>query len=216
MWLIYTFDRLLDARLLHARQRLAALPAPASPPENAHRFHRTHRLTFTLTAAFATLLIALLLPALPAALLGRYLILAAALFFWLLLIHFTSLALPKAFAPGLFFTAAVFLPVLHAQPILTLLPQALAFAALGILNCLLIQFWERHPTPAPNLTLNLFSYALMASPILLPSNVAFPVALSAAVLRLLSSQRARLHPITLRAAADLALLTPLLISTLSL
>jgi hypothetical protein len=122
---------------------------------------------------------------------------------------------------------------------LALLPDALLFAALCSLNCLFIYAWEHedlasltalsisqasqtaHPTTRlalRHLTALAVSIALAAAalavldrvaPTAEPSPIAAACALSAALLLLLDRNRRRLSTLTLRAAADLTLLTPL-------
>jgi hypothetical protein len=147
--------------------------------------------------------------------------------------------LPKEFAVGIFFSAATFVPTIAREPSLrpALLPMALLFALLCSLNCLFIYAWE-HPAPTPRThpttglalrfldSLTLFTacagvalaglslYAHGDAPSrLAPWPIPAGVALSALLLLLvdrLHRGRNRLAPTTLRAAADLCLLTPLL------
>jgi hypothetical protein len=97
------------------------------------------------------------------------------------------------------------------------------FAALAALNCCAIERWER-PGPAVRISGTAGALALAGLPLaalLLPfqSRVAILIALGAAsavLLALLDRMRGRLTPLTLRAAADLVLLTPLLILAVEL
>ena len=116
------------------------------------------------------------------------------------------------------------LPRTTADPRLPLAGLALLFAALCCLNCLCIYAWE-HPSPAaaaPHvLTAAAIRHRSLLATILLLASVLgaftspfpvipFAIALSALALLLLEYQQNHLHPLTLRAAADLALTSPLL------
>jgi hypothetical protein len=138
--------------------------------------------------------------------------------------------LPKEIAVGLCFAAATFIPTVARRPDLRLplLPSALLFATLCSLNCLFIYAWEHdnprtyRPTHAitrvalHNLPLLTILVALTGTTLaLLDRQAPWPIpcvtAISAALLLLLHNQRHDISPITLRAAADLALTTPLLL-----
>ena len=149
--------------------------------------------------------------------------------------------LPKEIAVGLFFAAAVFIPTVGRAPTLrpALLPAAALFALLCSLNCLFIYAWEHaalHPQNATPETSNLrtapphlaTSLALRHLPaVALTSILAalllalfdhhlpwqLPTACAAAgtALLLVHPYARHLAPITRRAAADLALLTPVLL-----
>jgi hypothetical protein len=290
VWMLYASDRLLDARLLDAVQSPSApstaVPspwvggnplAPQSPTpaghgaphsthelEARHLFHHRHRPAFLLGIALAAVALAALLPSLDPAAVRLYLSEGALLFAWFLILHATRSAhrLPKEIAVGLFFAAASFIPTVAREPALrlSLLPDALLFAALCSLNCLFIYAWEHqdlaptaalrtlaavpaklaavpatladvpaigqssqtaHPTTRlalGHLTSLAVSIALAAAALALlgrvaptaaPSPIAAACALSAALLLVLDRNRRRLSPVALRAAADLALLTPL-------
>ena len=117
----------------------------------------------------------------------------------------------------------------------TLLPATILFACVCTLNCLYLYAWE-HPTkrlaPTPNtahsttrwatahlthlalgtLTLSTITAAICLQRHALTTGLpALACALSAAALLSLNTLRQRLTPIPLRAAADLVLLTPLLL-----
>ena len=226
VWLLYAADRLLDARLLDVR----LLDARANSHEDLearHRFHHRHRIRFHFGTAAASLVLAVLLPFLPPEAIRLYLIEASFLTAYFLLIHAapTPFRLPKELAVGLFFAAAVFIPTVARAPSLRLplLAPAALFAALCTLNCLYIYTWE-HPGPthpsahsttqyalrhlrALSLTLLLTALALTA---LSRSTIPAAIALATAFLLALHAFRRSLTSTTLRAAADLVLLTPLL------
>jgi len=226
VWMLYAADRLLDAR------HLLANPLHTAGLEHRHHFHHRHRSAFLLGILAASLSLALLIPRLPAPAIHLYLILGALLAGYLVLIHATGSAhrLPKEIAVGLFFSAAVFIPTVARAPTLrpSLLPAAALFAMLCSLNCLFIYRWE-HPTSAPGTTrlhrphpvtrgalrfLNPLTIALAcistAYSVLAHSPVTPAIGLSALLLLLLDRYPTRLNSVTLRAAADLALTTPIL------
>lgn len=228
VWMLYAADRLLDAA--------TSIPAEL---EARHRFHHRYSKTFITGVLIASIALAILLPRLETRAIHLYLILGGLLTGYFILIHaiplaaskMTSPRLPKEIAVGIFFSAATFIPTVARRPDLrlTLLGPALLFAALCSLNCLFIYAWE-HPNPHPGqpahastrLALDHLSgitaSIVVAAAILLyltRHNQQWPIplacALSTVLLSLLHHQRRSIAPIALRAAADLALLTPFLI-----
>jgi hypothetical protein len=145
--------------------------------------------------------------------------------------------LPKEIAVGLCFAAATFIPTVARRPELRipLLPVALLFAALCSLNCLFIYAWEhddqRIDVPArsidaaahtitrfalgnlPGLT-GLLIFCSIAL-VLIDRRVPWPIpcasAVSAAILFVLHDRRQAVSRTILRASADLALTTPILL-----
>jgi hypothetical protein len=229
VWMLYAADRLLDARGLGAAGYSLARGAEL---EERHFFHHCHRQGFLIGIAFAAVALAGLLSRLDAVALRLYSAEGLVLCGWFVLLHATRSAhrLPKEIAVGLFFAAATFIPTVARRPDLrtTLLPDALLFAALCSLNCLFLYAWEhegnRRPlSPAAHVSTRLALRHLTA----LAAAVAIagvglgvveqagdwpvPVACSAAAALLVALDRTRrnLRELTLRAAADLALLTPL-------
>jgi hypothetical protein len=222
VWMIYAADRLLDSRN----------PA-AHDLEARHRFHHRHRSAFLAVILISALALAWLLVHLDPRSLKLYVLLATLLAAWLLLVHGRPAAesrrLPKELAVGLCFSAAVFIPTVAREPSLqtTLLPAAALLAALCTLNCLFIYAWE-HPAPrlhahwttrwATNhlqqLGTSLCALAILAAITHHETSVRLPAlacALSAALLLMLHHLRRRIYSLTLRAAADLVLLTPILL-----
>jgi hypothetical protein len=220
VWMLYAADRLLDA----AR-------APAGELEARHLFHHRHRRAFLIGIAAAATVLATLLPQLDPAAIGLYLSEGALLFAWFIILHATRSAhrLPKEIAVGLFFSAATFIPTVAREPSLrgTLLPAAILFAALCSLNCLFIYAWE-HDIPSdanahattrlalsrlPALTITTAIAGAILT--LLAPGPAKPIAaactLTSVLLLALHRGRRNISRINLRAAADLALLTPLLL-----
>jgi hypothetical protein len=233
VWMLYATDRLMDARLLDAD------PAHYEGLEARHYFHHRHRSAFLSGILLASIALALLLPHLEPQAIRLYAVLAGLVSAYFLLIHATRTAaaqqkvahlVPKEIAVGLFFAAATFIPTVARCPNLRsrLLPFALLFAALCSLNCLFIYAWEHtgsntsdppHPITQialqklPSLTVLL---ALSGAAVTLfdyhaPWPVPYAIALSAALLLLLHNHRLVIAPVTLRATADLALATPLLL-----
>jgi hypothetical protein len=234
VWVLYAADRLLDSRLLDVCPRSGRMHYEL---EARHYFHHRHRRAFLIGVAIAAAVLAALLRNLPAATIHLYLVEGALLFAWFLVLHATHSAhrLPKEIAVGLFFAAATFIPTVSREPFaanptlrLTLVAAALLFAALCSLNCLFIYAWEheapgpaprRRPHPTTRLALRhlatlaigiaVAAAALMLFKRLAPWPIAVACSLSALLLLLLDRNRHQLPQITLRAAADLALLTPL-------
>ena len=219
VWMLYAADRLLDA--LQHREQLEA----------RHHFHHQHRTAFLTGIGLGSVLLAGLIHRMLPEALRLYALLGALLFAWFLLIHARSRTsrLPKEIAVGIFFPAAVFIPTVarHPELRLLLLPYAALFAAVCSLNCLYIYAWE-HPGQRANAHwstryathyLSELTIAVLIAAIAIatlthsagPWQLALACALSAITLLALNRSHQTLHPTTLRAAADLALLTPLLL-----
>jgi cell division protein FtsW (lipid II flippase) len=220
VWIIYAADRVLDATHTAHKDQLEA----------RHHFHYRHRRAFLIGIAVAGLVLASLLPRLDPAAIRLYLIEGALLVAWFLVIHATHKAhrLPKEIAVGFLFSAAVFISTIARDPaqLPTLLPSAILFAVLCSLNCLFIYAWEhrvsaRLPHTTTRLALaHLPALAVAAAVIgailsLLnlthPNPIPAACTLAAGLLLLLNRNRLRLCRTHLRAAADLALLTPILL-----
>jgi len=231
VWMLYAADRLLDARLLDTE------PATALPElEERHRFHHRHKKAFLAGIAGASILLTALLPRINFAALRLYALLASLLFAYFFLIHIypsnnssaSAHRLPKELAVGIFFPAAVFIPTVARAPglRLTLAPAALLFAAVCTLNCLYLYAWEhpgsresahwttrfatRHLRALSGITALLcavvFAFEARGVALLVVAS-----GVSALLLLLLHLLRDRFAAIHLRAAADMALLTPLLL-----
>ena len=227
VWLLYTGDRLLDTlRPKHALQP-------------RHLYPRTHLLPFAFAMLIAFSALAILTPTLPTGLLGHYLLLAAILFVWFALIHLTSLRLPKEFVTGLFFAAAVFLPF-HTSLLHPILFAALCILnCLYIYRwehprvphlhhhfmVIRVGFGRRptapgqvdavtNPHPTTRIAihhLHSLTLALAFLSLAAVTPVTIAITLSALALVTLDHYRHTLQPTHLRAAADLALLTPALV-----
>jgi 4-hydroxybenzoate polyprenyltransferase len=232
VWMLYAADRLMDVRLLDID------PTRHEGLEARHYFHLRYRTAFLTGILFASVALAALLPQLQAAAIRLYLILGGLVAGYFILIHATSSAaaqekvahrLPKEIAVGLCFAAATFIPTVARRPDLrvSLLPAALIFATLCSLNCLFIYAWEHEdrrinrPTHAitrvalghlvsVTVTLACSSIVFALFDRHVPWDIPFASALSAVILLLLHSRRHAIGRTTLRAAADLALATPIL------
>ena len=232
VWMLYAADRLLDARQLFSH------PLHTGDLEARHLFHHRHATAFLTVILACSITLAVLLPHLFPEALRLDAILAALLFGWFLLIHARPASfyaahrrLPKEIAIGLFFPAAIFIPTIARRPDLrlALLPHVLLFAAVCSLNCLCIYAWE-HPQPHTaahwttrlstrhlhRLAIAITFVGLTLTVISLATHTAsWPLALaatlSAASLLTLDRNHHRISPLTLRATADAALLTPLLL-----
>jgi hypothetical protein len=220
VWMIYAADRLLDARSLDTCTLCHGL-------EERHRFHHAHRGGFLAAIGVASLTLLYLLHRLEVRAMVLYVLLATLLGVWMLIIHARAQAdqrLPKEIAVALFFPAAVFIPTVARNPALrlTLLPVAVLFAGVCALNCLLLYAWE-HPADrtTAHATTRWATQHLGAVAIALIVGAAIEAALhhtrpalacglSVLLLCCLHRTRNRMSAIHLRAAADLALLTPLL------
>lgn len=217
VWILYAADRILDAR-----GSLELL-------EMRHHFHHRFRRIFLTCIVVATALLAMLIVHLDPAALRLYGVLGFLLAGYFAFIHTTihthRSRAPKEIAVGIFFAAAVFIPTVARRPALrlALLPDAILFAAICSLNCLMIYDWE-HPTSdrahastrlalryLPQLAITTLSASLTLT--IFTSHHAIPTAcaVSSLLLLILHRGRNRLPLITLRAAADLALTTPLLL-----
>ena len=233
VWMIYAADRLMDARLLNVD------PTHYEGLEARHYFHQRHRSAFLTGILFASIALALLLPHLETEALHLYIVLGGFVSGYFILIHAANSPsakrkvahrLPKEIAVGLCFAAATFIHTVARRPDLrlSLLPFALLFATLCSLNCLFIYAWEHEgplgSTPShamtqlalrnlPSLTvlLILASAAITLFDHQAPWPIPYATALAAAVLLLLHHHRPAIAPVTLRASADLALATPLLL-----
>ena len=229
VWMLYVADRLLDARVLDSRQTGAA-----DELEARHLFHHRHRRAFLAGIALAGVALAMLVPGLNAEAMRLYLVEGALLCTWFLVLHATSSAhrLPKEIAVGVFFSAAIFIPTVAREPGLDLgmLPAAFLFAALCSLNCLFIYAWEhegardaRSQTAHASTRLALDHLPALACGVAIagaalalldphePRLVPAACALAAVLLLILDHNRRLLSDTNLRAAADLALLTPVLL-----
>lgn len=227
VWFIYIADRLLDAR--------AGLRTPSEHTlQDRHWFHWRHRRILLPLACLAALAAAaLVLARLPMRALRPDSLVAAATLLWLGGVHLGSRRSAAAreriaeIVVALLFVSGCSLPILPQNPAafarLALAP-ALLFAAVAWLNLHAINAWESsrrttHIQPAGAAIAILgFALAACAIPFASPRTAALLAcaASSALLLALLDRLRNRMTPLTLRAAADLVLLSPVLLTPLLL
>lgn len=229
VWILYAADRLLDTRRLDAPYGRRSTPGEL---EERHLFHHRHRRSFRIGIALAAAVLAAILPRLNTEAIHFYLVEGALLIGWFLLLHSSNNTrqLPKELAVGVFFASAVFIPTLARQhlDLLAFLPSIVLLASLCTLNCLFIHAWEANPPASAQVVSNRSSriwlhLPLLATLLILASTACpffghaklWPVAtacgLSSVILLTLHFSRFHLSRVHLRAAADLALLTPLLL-----
>jgi hypothetical protein len=217
-WLFYVADRLLDARL-----------SPESSLQERHRFHHRHRRWFLSVAAPVALALAVLVARMPRSLIADYCVLGALSLLYLVLVHLPARArgkslpyFPKELVVALLFAAASALPAWDEarrramglprhHPLLLLCP---IFAALCWLNCVAIEDWEQHRGGWRIRWLAMLAIAASSTALLELMNrparwLAVAAILSAVIF--LALDRSRLTATGRRIAADLALLTPLIL-----
>ncbi len=226
VWTVYVADRLLDARNGLRGGNLHVL-------RERHLFHWRHRRAFLPLAVLASVAAAfLVLCFMPTGARERNSVLAAASLVYFTRVHSTRMLrppllrvlqppFPKEFLVGLLFTAGCVIPAWSrsSMPVPALLAPAVFYAILAWLNCHAIDRWEADESnAAPQriaVTACIVGVAgLLAAALLLnvqprPAALLAAGAIAALMLALLDAMRARLAPVALRAAADLALLTPL-------
>ncbi len=226
-WSVYILDRILDARCgLNSTVPDSLGPGPCSLRPR-HLFHWRHRHTFLPLALISAITaLGLFDQSMLASARPRNALLALAALAYLAAVHnpwhpiLPRLRLPKELLVGILFTLACAAPTWArtsaAQHTRLILPL-LFFITLAWLNCHAIEVLEsahsirRVVWPAWALS----AIAVLAATANFPQHRAAALlwcaALSSAALALLPRFRARLLPTTLRAAADLVLLTPLTI-----
>ncbi len=228
-WAIYLGDRLMDAKRALA------------PLRERHWFHWQHRAILAPVAAISLLLaLALVLREMPTAIRERNSVLALAALVYFAAIHSRGRATAAAATggrrrtPRLPLTKETFVGLIFAlvcaAPAATRSAHGLALLVapvagcflLAWLNCWLIEHWDGGVSVGVALPLALSGLALGAAAVAVAFRAqtagAFLAALglSALALAWLDQKQASLEPLHLRAAADLVLLTPLLMPTLLL
>jgi hypothetical protein len=229
-WAAYVADRLLDARTALRAANLNGL-------RERHRFHHRHRRLLVPLAIGATCACGcIVFTLMPVAARERNSVLAAAALAYFTRVHSTR-KLPsrrvagllpffkKELLVGLLFTAACVLPALSRASgtglnLIPLSAAACVFALLAWLNCHAIDRWENlepaQRSPIFQQARVLALSALLLAVILFPAQpraaaLVLAAAVSSLLLSLLDLVRARLTSLALRAAADLVLLTPLVL-----
>ena len=219
VWLLYAADRLLDTRHLDS-----PIDRRTTELEARHLFHFRHRRVFLAVMPVAALALAGLLPNLLTATIHLYLVEGVLLAGWFVLVHTTHSRLPKELVVGLYFAAATFTPTLVRRPQAptVLLLDAALFATLCTLNCVFIHFWQdtdsnKFPSPQylPLLIRSTCLLAFASLAMLSPFSSIWPIPaaifVACVLLLALHARRHTLSRTHLRAAADLALLTPILL-----
>ena len=224
-WSIYIGDRLLDA---HKAQ---------TPLRPRHHFHWEHRRIFTplaLTAAVAA--ISIVFCAMPVAARERNSALAVAALAYFTSVHSpwrlpgrkTQHRLPKELLVGILFTLACATPTLarvnwgfNLPRVLCVLLALFGYIALAWLNCYAIECWESDIVPQKSsifhLATALTAAALLAAAVAFTAHfqreaaILVAAAFAAAMLAFLDRHKLRLNPVSLRAAADLVLLAPIVL-----
>ncbi len=220
VWLVYAGDRLLDSR------------TDQTQLEDRHRFHYRHWRRFAAGMGVASIALVPLVHAIPWTILKLYLGLSALLLAWIALVHrnlpSNTSRLPKELMPGVFCAAAAFIPVWASVGVRSngLLLAAIFYALLCTLNCWAIFAWEHpdtlhaHPTTRFGVRwLREVGIVATALPLLTLyfceahlAPIFIAIALAAGLLIALDHVHDSLQRTDLRAAADLVLVTPLLIA----
>ena len=219
---VYVADRVLDARRALRSGAVHTLRA-------RHLFHWRHRRALVPLAAIAAVAAAcLIFSRMPAINRARNSVLAAAALMYFSGVHGAHQAptwlrriFSKELLVGVLFTAGCAAPAFSRLGSVwpTPLLAAMAFfAALAWLNCHAIEEWESAARPEHTVRLGVLlgacgiaaaAFSLHADPRIAALLAAGSA--SALLLALLGSLRTRLTPLALRAAADLVLLTPLVL-----
>ena len=219
-WCVYISDRLLDARSAQSARQIHRL-------RQRHHFHWRHRrVFFPLALAAACMSAWIVISFMPSEARERNALLAMAGVAYLSSVHtrtkFRAL-LPKELLVGVIFTAGCVLPTIGRTENIfaAFLVVMVFFAALAWLNCHAIERWEAvgescsDPQILP--AAGLLAMAGFLGAIILFAAHSSEAALlgtgaaSAVLLVLLDGIRGRLTPLALRTAADLVLLTPLVL-----
>jgi hypothetical protein len=221
-WVVYVGDRLLDARAAFRSGNLGAL-------RERHFFHWRHRRVLASFVCCAGVLAAgIVFSLMPPAIRERNSVLAFAALAYFSGVHVPRVR-PKTLAPfrskelivGVLFTAGCAFPVfarIHAAVYgaVGLLILVVFFAALAWLNCSAIDRWESvECTGISSAAFALATFGLLAALgfFLHQPRIAaliFAGSASAVLLGLLDLRHSCITPLTLRCAADLVLLTPIL------
>ncbi|MGI4855155.1 MAG: hypothetical protein ACRYF4_14050 [Janthinobacterium lividum] len=211
VWLLYAGDRVYDTIRGEDRQE-------------RHRFLFQHRGSLYVAAAVVAAALAGLMRWLPPHLRTAWLLLALPLGLYAAAVHLLQVRVPKEPLVAIFFGLATTLPLFASRsaPWGTLAPIAVGFGLVCWLNCAAIARWEATLAEADGCTRWLGRYFPSASPslvlltaplLLLPHTVGIGLSLmaSAACLSAVDRLRLRFESTTLRALADLSLLTPLVV-----
>jgi len=231
-WSVYVGDRLLDARRALASDQTRSL-------RERHYFHWRHRrLLIPLAASAAAAAATIIFSKMPAALRERDSVLALAALVYFSGVHLPgaqrripTLLVPapsrlaplrsKEFLVAILFTAGCALPTLtrlhgvSTASLAALLLLIAYFACLAWLNCAAIECWESGGASRIGArALVLGGAGLLGGVACAAANLPMGLALiagaaSALLLGVLDRRREKLTPVSLRCAADLVLLTPI-------
>lgn len=219
VWTVYVGDRLLDARAgLRRWDRKSA-----GDLRERHYFHWRHRRVLApMAAAAACAAAAIVLHWMPPATRARDSVLAAASLAYFTSVHATSIAgqarriFSKELLVGVLFTVGCALPVApHVEWRIFAAPLAF-LAALAWLNCRAIERWESGGQGIARVAILMAAAGATAAAFVLAVDARAAALLaagaaSALLLAVLDGARRRVSQVTLRAAADLVLLTPALL-----
>lgn len=209
VWIFYAADRLSDAR------------DETSSLEDRHRFHAKHAHGFFVGIGFAIPTVLVLLVELPHTVRIAWLLLVLPLMAYAAAVHWLKLRVPKEWMVGLFFAMAIAAPCLLNNNHVAEWLCAAVFGILCWLNCVRIARAESATTDRattwaidhfPGITLA-FAVANAAIALFLPQARGIALALATAALLLRELDRLEPHTsaVRMRALADAALLTPLLL-----
>lgn len=219
-WCVYISDRLMDARTAQNAGQIHRL-------RQRHHFHWQHRrVFFPLTLAAACISAWIVISFMPGGARERNALLALAGLTYFSSVHIRTTfraLLPKELLVALMFTAGCVLPTIgRAGAVSAAFVVVIAFfAALAWLNCHAIERWESVGETFSGLQIHPVA-GLLALAGVLGTVILFAVhscetvllgagAASAVLLALLDGVRGRLTSLALRTAADLVLLTPLVL-----
>ena len=208
VWLVYAADRLHDAR------------SGTGPLEERHHFHARHARAFLVAIALVTIVLAVLVWLLPRELRTAWMLLGLPLMGYVAGVHVLRVRVPKEALVGVFFAAAATMPALLAAHTASVMIAGGLFGVLCWLNCVFIARSEGVEAAGAVTGWAVRRFPLAASSLLVVALVVFiafgdgglAVALGAALLLLLDVARQQpLRAVRVRALADAALLTPLLV-----
>ncbi len=224
-WAVYIGDRLLDARSALRTGDLSCL-------RERHFFHWHRRRSLTPIALVAAGISAFIIfTQMPLVLRERDFVLAVAAVAYFSGVHLPrkeganrSFLFSKEFLVGVLFTAGCAVPTLSrldaagipVPTLWTLLVSVAFFAVLAWLNCRAIESWESNTPPR----ISAYSIRLGCLGVLLAvvflhgtrgESLLITGSTASLLLAILDRLRAKLTPLTLRTAADLVLLTPVIL-----
>lgn len=213
VWTVYVGDRLLDAR--------AGLRRWGNQLRERHFFHWRYRhILAPLAAGTACAAACIVFHWMPKGARERDSVLAAASLAYFTRVHAGAArvrsVVSKELLVGVLFAAGCALPVWPGGHWRALAVPIIFFAALGWLNCRAIERWEGSQSSMARVAGSTALAGLLAAAVLAgaqPRSAALLAcgAASALLLAWLDGLRGQMEPVTLRAAADLVLLTPVLL-----